>query len=704
MTKYGQDPNEFVSYEEDDQYGDVLPVNPPKASKPAKLGKTGKDPLPKAKKPVLPVISQYEGWMITYVDGDKLQPGHTPSWSMSRKAQLPFGIQELRDLATDQEKRDGNLSSQFSKLCANQQEIVNRLVTEKNSAEQQTNAEWVLVCVKKLHKETRTAFRAYKINDRMRVIMRRQEKPQEIAEPSQQKGVGVDENIIDLSIPVVKPTEKKDASPKAAKVGDKKVKVEKKKVGKKDQAAQNDYEQQWPESDPFQQGQDPFQQQHDPFQQQQDPFRQQQDPFQQHQQQPDPFQQHQQHQQQHDPFRQHQQQQDPFQQHQQQQQQHDPFQHHHQQQQPYQQQDQPPYVDPYNMHNMSGALPNDDGRIPVPGHGHLPEAPMAPQHPHQHPFQPFAGVRQAEPRLDPRQQDPSAFGQPHISARHRSRSRSRQEPERESRRDSHSRPRQEPERKPRRDSVDSDKIRRKEVRKIGEILKTELLGEVRGEIRGEIRGALREAAAEDKVHRWPTGASYPSYPPTASSGQSTGQDDVWSSPPSSDGRRYSHGGSPDTSPERSERFYPQPREQRPAGSLHRRGSSGYASPRQDDRRYYADRERVVRPHNSQRERERYRDDGRARSPKYVSERREVVDDYPDVQYHRQQQQRKEPKIYAEPRPRAQRRVTDYPGTLPTADFDRRHRSSVDYTDPRVYGDSRERPRGGQRERQTMFHH
>jgi len=324
---------------------------------------------------------------------------------------------------------------------------------------------------------------------------------------------------------------------------------------------------------------------------------------------------------------------------------------------------------------------------------------MAPQHPHQHPFQPFVGVQQAEPRTDPRQHDTSDFSQPHISARHRSRSRSRQEPERESRRDSHSRPRPEPERKPRRDSVDSDKIRRKEVRKIGEILKTELLGEVRG----EIRGAMREAAAEDKVHRWPTGASYPSYPPTASSGQSTGQDDMWSSPPSSDGRRYSHGGSPDTSPERSERFYPQqPREQqRPAGSLHRRGSSGYASPRQDERRYYQDRERVVRPHNSQRER--YREDNRARSPKYVSERREVVDDYPDVQYHRQQQQRKEPKIYAEPRPRAQRRVTDFPGALPNADYDRRHRGSVDYTDPRVYGDSRERRAGGQRERQTMFH-
>jgi hypothetical protein len=151
-----------------------------------------------------------------------------------------------------------------------------------------------------------------------------------------------------------------------------------------------------------------------------------------------------------------------------------------------------------------------------------------------------------------------------------------------------------------------------------------------------------------------------------------------------------------------ERFYPQ-REQRPAGSLHRHNSSGYASPRHDDRRYYQDRDRVVRPHNTQRERERHREDIRARSPKYISERREVVDDYPDVQYHRQQQQRREPKAYVDQRPRVQqRRVTDYPSTLPNADFSghRRRDSAVDYTDQRVYGDSRER-RGGQRERQPV---
>ena len=91
---------------------------------------------------------------------------------------------------------------------------------------------------------------------------------------------------------------------------------------------------------------------------------------------------------------------------------------------------------------------------------------MAPQYSHQQPFQPFVGVPQADPMNDARRQDPPAFSQPQFSARHRSRSRTRQEPERETRRDSHSRPRQEPEPLPRRDSVDSDKIRHKEeVRK-----------------------------------------------------------------------------------------------------------------------------------------------------------------------------------------------------------------------------------------------
>jgi hypothetical protein len=665
MTLYNdQDPNDIIGFENYDQYDDVLPAKTAKAAKSAKPGKNGKEASSKVKKAVLPVVSQYEGWMIAVLD--KLQPGETPSWSKSRKTLLPFSTQELHDLATDHEKRNGSLSHQFQKLCPNQQQIVTRMVAEKNAEEQQTNAEWILSCVKRLHTEQRTAFRTYKINNGMQVIMLRQEKPKEVAEPIKQKVE--DENIIDLTKPVKLP--KKEASPKAGKDGEKKVKGDKKKVSKKEQPAQENYDESWPEY----MGESNFQQNH----QQQDQYQQHQ-----HQQQPDPYQQ------QHDNFQQH---------------------HQQQQQQPYQQQEQPPYVDPYHMHEMSGALPNDDGRIPIPAHEFPPEAPMAPQYSHQQPFQPFAGVPQADLMNDARRHDPSAFNPPHFSARRGSRSRTRQEPEREPGRDSHSRPRQEPEREPRRDShsrprreperetrrdsVDSDKIRRKEVRKIGEILKTEL----RDEVRGEIRDALREAAAEDKVRRWPVGGMS-SYPPTTISGQSSRQDDMWSSPPSSDGRRYSYS-TPGTSPDRGERYYQSPR---PTGSLHRQDSSGYDSHhRQDGRRYYQDRDHVLRPHDSQRER--HRDYDRGRSPKYIRERKEVVDDYPDAQYHRQQQQqpRREPRVYMEERPRVQRRVTDFPGALPTADHVRRPRNDIDFTDQRVYGDNRER-RGG-RERQPVYHH
>ena len=92
---------------------------------------------------------------------------------------------------------------------------------------------------------------------------------------------------------------------------------------------------------------------------------------------------------------------------------------------------------------------------------------------------------------------------------------------------------QEPERENGPDSVDSDKIRLKETR---------------GEILNALREAVRrEVAAEDRAkvdsRRWPTRGSYPSYPPTTSSGQSTRQNDIWSSPLSSNGRRNSQGDS-----------------------------------------------------------------------------------------------------------------------------------------------------------------
>jgi hypothetical protein len=258
------DPNDFVGYEDYDGYDDILPhVKPAKAGKSAKRGKNGKESSSKAKKTVMPVVSQYEGWMIAVLD--KIQLGETPSWSKSRKTLLPFSTQELHDLATEHEKRSGNLSNQFRKLCTNQQQIVNRLIAEKNVEEQQANAEWVLLCVKKLHTEQRTAFRTYRINNGMQVIMHRQEKPKEFAESIQQEVVAVgDEDIVDLSKPVK--SRKKETSPMAGKDGEKKVKGDKKKASKKEPLPQENYDDPWPDymgkSNPFQpqQQQDPFSQ------------------------------------------------------------------------------------------------------------------------------------------------------------------------------------------------------------------------------------------------------------------------------------------------------------------------------------------------------------------------------------------------------------------------------------------------------------
>lgn len=625
---HDQDPIEFVGYENQGQYEDITPINV-RAGKSAKQGKNGKDQSSKDKKTLLPIVPLYEGWVITVLDATK--PGETASWLKTRKTPLPISSKDLHNKAVESRRLNGSVTRQFQKLGPNQQVIVNRLIAEKNSEEKQPNAVWTLSGVKMLCHDQKSTFRSNKIYDAMRVTLLRNERVIEAAEQGVRNGLAIDdEDIIDLSKPV-KAT-KKDATGKAG---------DKKKGNKKDNDESRDYNQQdiyeqWPE----------YAQQQDPFHQYQ--HQQQQDPFQQHQQQHDPFQQHQQ------------QQQDPFQQHQQQQ---------------YQQQQQPHYGDAFNMHGMSGALPNDEGPIPVPAHEYRPEAPMPPQNLHQQPFQPFPDVYpQPDPMEDPRQHDHAAFGRSHFSAR----------------RGSHSRPRQEPERENRRESVDSDKIRRKEVRKIGEMLKNE----IRDDVREEVRGALQVATAEDKVRRWPTGSSYP---PTTSSGQSTGQDDVWSSAASSEGRRYSHGHStPNTSPDRGDRFY----QTRPTGSLHRRDSSGYGSNRQDGRRYYQKRDYVLKPHESprDRDRDRYRENERGRTPRYIRERREAVDDYPEAPYQRRRD--REPRVYVE-RPHVQRRVTDFAGALPTAEFSRRARNGVDFTDPFVYEDHRER-RGG-RDRQPQFY-
>lgn len=574
----------------------------------------------KEKKPVVPIVPSYEGYIFTVLD--PLRPGETASWVRTRKTQMLFSSQELYDKAIAHQKKSGlGLSGQFQALGPNQQTLVNRLVTEKNAAEKEPNAEWKLFGVRKNFEERRYAFKTLRVNNSIRVTLRRGDKAQDkVAEypngriPDSEIDAA---NIIDLRVPVKKEEKKED----------KKDGTKKKKKG---DAGNQNIDQQF--GDPFQNNGFVQPVEYPPYPETRPP------------------------------------------------------------QDNWSNQAQP--GDPFSMHEMHGGLPNPPppppGAIPIPAQHFQPEfrpeAPMPPPPPHfpheQHPFQPDPRVfPQAQPhpfeQFDDRQpRNPVAYGQQHISAR----------------RPSHSR---QPSLSRRRDSVDSERIRAKEARKIADVVRDEVRDEVhdiRGEVRDEIRGALREAAAEDKVlHRWPTGGSG-----SASSSRSTGQDDFWSNAGSSGDRRYSYS-TPGTSPDRGER-YPE----RPTAQLRRRDSSGPRPFVDDRKRYYMDRNRdyVIKPHDS-------------RDIRYPRDRRQSQhDDYPTAHPRLRSRERQ----YE--RPRIVRRVTDFPESMRDAEF-RRPERSIDYErtrmndrdDRRAYGYDRddrrayayEDRRGGRERQPTAFH-
>lgn len=571
------------------------------------------DKAAKEKKPVVPIVPSYEGYIFTVLD--PLRPGETASWVRTRRAQMHFNSQELYDKAIAHQKKSGlGLSGQFQALGPNQQTLVNRLVAEKNATEKESNAEWKLFGVRKNFEERRYAFKTLRVNNSIRVTIRRGDKAKDkVAEYSGGKipDSEIDaDNIVDLRVPVKKEEKKEDK-----KDGSKK---------KKKDAGNPNNDQQF--GDPFAN--------HD---------------FAPHVELP-------------------------------------PYPDARPSQDNWSNQAQP--GDSFNMHEMSGGLPNPPpppGAIPIPAQHFQPdirpEAPMPPPPPHfpheQHPFQPDPRVfPQAQPypfeHFDERQpRNPVAYGQQHISARRPS----------HSRQPSHTR---------RRDSVDSDRLRAKEARKIADALRDEVRDEVRDirdEVRDEIRGALRDAAAEDKVlHRWPTSGSG-----SASSSRSTAQDDFWSNAGSSGNRRFSNS-TPGTSPDRGERY------QRERPTFHRRDSSG-ARPYFDERkRYHMDRNRdyVIKPHDS-------------RDIRYPRDRRQSHhDDYPTAQRLRSRERQYE-------RPRIQRRVTDFPDSMRDADF-RRPERGIDYErtrmdDRRAYGYDRddrrafayEERRGGRERQPTSFH-
>jgi hypothetical protein len=601
----------------------------------AKTGdKKGKknDKAAKDKKAV-PIVPSFEGYVLTVTD--PIRTGESASWVRTRKVQMPLSSQELHDKAIAHQKRTGvGVSGQFQALGTNQQTQVNRLVAEKNAAEKEANAEWKLFGVKKLHEERRSTFKTMRVNNAMRVTLRRGDKAKDTVMEAADRYPNTEidpANIVDLREPVVK----KETVPKKK---------------KKDNAA-NPILAEFPNHN-----QQPFDYGHNADM--------------------------------YPPYPDSRPQQDNW-------------------------SNQAHNGDPmYDMHNMSGALPNHPppGAIPVPPqHQHeqqhhqpqqqqqpfqeyRPEAPMPPppqNFAQEHPFQPAPHVfPQPQPPMfeqpfDDRQpRDPVAYGHQHMSARRPSHSR---RPSLSSRR---------------RDSADSEKTRAQDMRKITEdlrgVVRDDIRGVVRDEVRDEVRGAMRDAVAEDKVLRqWPTGGSRDS-----GSSRSAAQDDFWSNSGSSGDRRHSRGYStPGTSPDRSDRYPPD----RPGNR--RRDSSG-ARPYVDERRrYYMEKNRdyVMRPHDTYRENQRDVRHGRERDRRHGGSH----DDYPTA--HAQPRLRSRERQYGGGRPQIQHRVTDYPEayydaeygrprTVKTVDYERTRMNDRDDRRPLVY----EERRGGGRERHQAY--
>jgi hypothetical protein len=629
----GDDGND--AYQQEAYYDEGFPEAKPATKKGKKNDKSDKnDKNDKSTKEKKPIVPSYEGYLFTVLDA--IRPGETVSWIRTRRSMMPLTSQELHDKAIAYKKESGlGASGQFQALGPNQREIVNRLVAEKNAAEKEANAAWTLFGVRRMYKEQKSLLKTWRINDAIRVTLRRGDKTKDVASDLPRSQVPFEDkaNIVDLSQPAVKKEKEKEKE---------KDPVPKKK--KKQQAANAvpDYYNDQQYGEPYQQD---YAQNVDPYPAYENTQPQHQAQWPQQHQQPhhDPFQQPQ-----HDPF---------------QQPQHDPF--------------QQPQHDPFATHDMHGALPG--GAIPVPPqqhhqqqHDYRPEAPMPPQqhqYQHENPFQSDPRVfPQAQPTIDPFQVDerqprnPVAHGQQPFSARRPSHSRHRSL----SRPRSHSR---------RRDSVDSERRRAEDERKMAAV------------VRNEVRGVMREVAAEDKIlNRWHTRSGSGS---AGSSSRSTAPEDFWSQAGSSGDRRFSYNTStPDTSPDRGERYYAD----RPTSHFRRRDSSG-ARPYVDDRkRYYMERDRnyVVKPHDT------YREHGRDREPRYLRDRRQSYDDYPLAHQRRSSRERH----YERERPRIQRRVTDHPEAFHDADFGRPSRGGVDYERTRMYDrdDRRHYAHGERRDR------
>jgi ankyrin repeat protein len=134
--------------------------------------KTKDNAWPRPKKLLVPITPSFEGFVFTVLD--PLRPGETVGWFRSRKVQMSLSSQELYDKAVAHQKKTGlGIIGMFQTLGRNQQTLVNRLVEEKNAAEKDPDAQWLLFGIKKLYEERRSTFKTWRINNAMRITLRR---------------------------------------------------------------------------------------------------------------------------------------------------------------------------------------------------------------------------------------------------------------------------------------------------------------------------------------------------------------------------------------------------------------------------------------------------------------------------------------------------------------------------------------------------
>lgn len=182
------------------------------APKQGKKNKNGNANNNKDGKNNVPFEIRYEGY---YLEKAAPRNGELASWARAGRRALPVDNAKLARMSrvSKDETREGPTST-FARLTANQQGVITRLIAEKQAAEQNKNAEWVMDCVRR-YTEKKWSTREI-ITKKILLIIKRQDRnaPARTADGKSTSNVAHFQlaEIIDLDDPL--PTKKKDAAGK----------------------------------------------------------------------------------------------------------------------------------------------------------------------------------------------------------------------------------------------------------------------------------------------------------------------------------------------------------------------------------------------------------------------------------------------------------------------------------------------------------